>query len=249
MAQADPHYTVATAVWEAYYGPNAFCRQGKPRGYGGPAPPLVPVPRRQPLAKPAGRVDPRLAAMKRQIQRIEADILESERRFERRRLWDEFRFAADGTRLLMDRNGRRVLLRGQAVPFRSVSEKIDGYHEKFTRDALSWPQGCALVIGHGGPEIANTANETLRIWEEKDGLKFSAVLAETPAGRAAVNSARRATGVSINFQATERACNGVVIEVRKARLNHIAILELPAKPAYPYSLVCVHQEPPPGVTP
>ena len=119
MAQADPHYTVATAVWEAYYGPNAFCRQGKLRGYGGPAPPLVPLPHRQPLAKPARRVDPRLAKMMSRQRRIEADILESERR-------EAFRYGVEGTPLLMDRNGRRVLLRGQAVPFGSVSENIDG---------------------------------------------------------------------------------------------------------------------------
>ena len=55
----------------------------------------------------------------------------------------------------------------------------------------------------------------------------------------AVNSARFATGVSIRFQVAKRAYNGAVIEVRKARLKHIAILEAPSKPAYPLSSVFV----------
>ena len=180
---------------------------------------------------------------------MDADILEDKRRCERRRLLDEFRYAVDGTRLLLNRNGSRVVIEGQAVPFGMVAGKVNGKFEKFRRGALWWELRCALTVGHGGPEVANTANGTLRIWEEDDGLKFSAVLPDTPAGRAAVNSARLATGVSINFQATEKARDGAVIEVRKARLNHIAILEPPKKPAYPSSWVSVHSEPPPCVTP
>ena len=238
MAPANLTYTEGAAILEAFYGPNAFCRPGKPRGYGNPDTPPFRLPGRQRLPKPAGRVDPRLAKMRSCQRRVEADVLESERR-------EAFRYAVDGTPLLLNKNGSRVLLRGQAVPFGAVSEEVDGYHEKFTRDALSWPQGCALVIGHGGPEIANTANGTLRIWEEKDGLKFSAVLAETPAGRAAVNSARLATGVSITFVKMEQARIGRVVEVSKAVLCNIAIIEPPKRPAYPMSWVSVNSEPPP----
>ena len=179
------------------------------------------------------------------LRLIEADILESERRADQSRLLEEFRYAADGTPLILNKNRSRVVLKGCAVPFGSVSEKIKGHYEKFRRGALTWDNGCALKVGHFGPEVANTANGRLRVWEDEDGLKFSALIADTQAGRVAVNSARFATGVSIRFQVAKRAYNGAVIEVRKARLKHIAILEAPSKPTYPLSSVFVNSELPP----
>lgn len=194
--------------------------------------------------EPPGRVELRLATMKRNSRLVEADILESERRCERRRLLDEFQYSADGTPLILNRDGSRVVIEGQAVPFGMHSNKIDGKYEKFSRGALNWDPGCKLLMGHGGPEVANTASG-LRIWEEDNALKFSAVLSDTPAGRSAVNFARLSTGVSIRFMKMEQALNGGWVQIRKALLRHIAILGPPSQPAYPFTWVNVHSEPPP----
>ena len=240
MAPASLPYTEAMALWDAYYAPKA-----KARGYGGPAPPPDPIPRPQRLAKPAGRVDPRLAMMRSQIRRIEADILESERRCERRSQENEFWSSADGRPLLKNGDGSRVVIKGLAVPFGMVSHKIGGNYEKFRRGALMWDRGVPLVVGHRGAEVASTVRGTLKIWDEADGVAFSALLPDTPVGRAAVNFARLATGVSIRFLPAERVQNGPVVEVRKAFLSHIAILEPPSRPAYPSSYCRLSSERPP----
>ena len=178
MDGVDYPYNKAHDLWDFYYSPKA-----KARRHGEPPPQAVRHPRRQSLAKPAGRANSPLTLMRSRTRRAEADILESERRY-------TFCHAADGSRLLLNKDGNRVLIKGQAVPFGFYSNKIVGTYENFRRGALSWDHGCELLLGHGGPEVANTANGTLRIWEEKDGLKFSAVIHDSSLGRAAVNSAR-----------------------------------------------------------
>ena len=233
MDGVDYPYNKAHDLWDFYYSPKA-----KARRHGEPPPQAVRHPRRQSLAKPAGRANSPLTLMRSRTRRAEADILESERRY-------TFCHAADGSRLLLNKDGNRVLIKGQAVPFVFYSNKIVGTYENFRRGALSWDHGCELLLGHGGPEVANTANGTLRIWEEKDGLKFSAVIHDSSLGRAAVNSARFATGVSINFRARERVQNGLVLEVREAWLNPIAIIMPPKNPAYKSTWVSVKSEPPP----
>lgn len=209
--------SAANALWDFYY------RDGGPFGI-----------KRDPFAS----VTPAHGVRERPINREHLLALVRQRIIE-----DEIGESGwPGERSRLAAAGYRLVIEGLAVPWGQVSREVRGTREKFRRGALTWGGGCTLkIFNHHGPAIADIASGTLNIWDGSDGLRFEAVLADTPGGRAAVAAARSAVGVSIGFRATARAHHGVS-EVVAAQLSHIAIIEPPDMPAYAMTWVTARSE-------
>ncbi len=135
---------------------------------------------------------------------------------------------------------RRIVIDGVAVPWDTPAPIGDTFHE-FRRGALAWDASTALLVGgHRGIPVAFSGHR-LRLWNGDAGLEFRAELPDTPAGRAAASAAARASGISIGWLATDWHDIGARREIRAAILEHIAILQPPARPAFAGTRVAVRR--------
>lgn len=86
----------------------------------------------------------------------------------------------DSCELRFDKDGESIRLSGYAAVFNSFSEDLGGFREiirpgAFSRTLAGNPD-VRLLINHDGMPLARTTSKTLRLYEDKRGLKVEANL-------------------------------------------------------------------------
>jgi HK97 family phage prohead protease len=130
---------------------------------------------------------------------------------------------------------------GWAAVFNSRSVDLGGFVEMIEPGAFSQTLKSGdvrLLINHDGNglPLARTKSGTLRLHEDRRGLKFDAVLPDTEAGRSAWEAVRRGDvdGMSFGFNVIrdswQQAGGEVLRTLREVSLAEVSLVGWPAYP-------------------
>ena len=136
--------------------------------------------------------------------------------------------------------GGDLAIRGTAIKFGDVASFGTWSTEEFRRGAFKDRMGdTRLLIGHGGIALARADTGTLDLFEDDEGLQFSAELdPERQQAREIYSAIKRGDvdGVSVGFQllegskveTTDRGGKPHDIVVRVSKLLEISLVDRPA---------------------